>query len=238
MSTVHGRRVAPHEAEGRVARRIAIGLVVFLLLLGLGALWLYQDVLGPAKTRIAVSTAPPRPEPERRKAAREVLQRLQQQVEQSQQQPAAPPAPAPTDTSQATLPPKDPAQFAVTLSEKDANELVTSLPDVHQALEQANVSDLQLRFEPDRLIAAARVPVVNGMKARITATGNIFAQEGVLGYEAESVKIGSFPAPNAVRDELNKQLGKSIKEMTKHFKGRIETVQLRDQALEVRGTLP
>ena len=218
-----------------MARRIAMGLIVILVLLGAGALWLYQDVLAPAGQGGNIYADSQRPEPERRRAATETLERLQQQVQRPQ--PEAPPTHAPSPSEPGALPPKDPDQFGVTITEKDANELISSLPEVQRALQQANVSDLNVRFEPDRLVAEARVPVVGGMKARVAATGRVFAQEGDLGYETESVRVGSFPAPKAVREELDRQLGASIKQLNERFRGRIDTVQVREDALEVRGEL-
>lgn len=218
-----------------MARRIAIGLIVFLVLLGAGALWLYQDVLEPAKPAGSVYADSQRPEPERRRSAEQALERLQQQVHRPRHLVAT--TTAPEETPPESSPAKDPDQFGVILSEKDANELVSSLPEVQRALDQANVSDLRVHFEPDHLVAEGRVPVVGGMKARITATGKILAQDGDLLYTTESVRIGSFPAPKAVREELDRQLGTSVKQLNERFHGRIDTVQLRDQVLEVRGRL-
>jgi len=218
-----------------VVRRIAIGLIVFLLLLGVGALWLYQDVLGPAKAGGNVYADSRRPEPERRRSAEQALERIQEQVQRPSRD-AAPPA-VTSGNPQETLPAKAPDQFGVTISEKDANDLVSSLPEVQRALEQANVSDLRIRFEPGHLVAEGRVPVVGGMKARITATGKISARDGDLLYQTESVRIGSFPAPKTVRAELDRQLGTSVSQLNERFHGSIDIVQLRDQALEVRGKL-
>lgn len=217
-----------------MARRIAIGLMVLLVLLGAGALWLYQDVLAPSPASERVYADTPQSEPERRRSAEQALERLQEQVHR----PAAPAVPADQEApGSASLPPKDPDQFGVTITEKDANDLVASLPEVQQALKQANVSDLRLRFEPDRLVAEARVPVVGGMKARVTATGRVYAEDGDLAYETEAVRIGSIPAPKALREELDRQLGASIKQLNQRFRGRIDTVQVREDALEVRGKL-
>lgn len=232
-------RVARSRPESRiggsVARRIAIGLIVVLVLLGAGALWLYQDVLAPVPSSGRVYADSSRPEPERRRNAEQALERLKEQVEHpAAQSPATSPS---ISNGQTTLPPKDPDQFGVTISEKDANDLVASLPEVQQALRQANVSDLNLRFEPDRLVAEARVPVVGGMKARLTATGRIYAENGDLAYETEAVRIGSIPAPKAIRDELDRQLGVSVKQLNQRFKGQIDAVQIREDALEVRGKL-
>jgi hypothetical protein len=209
--------------------------MVLLVLLGAGALWLYQDVLAPSPASERVYADTSQTEPERRRSAKQALERLQEQV----RQPAAPAAPADQAApgSPSSLPPKDPDQFGVTITEKDANDLVASLPEVQQALEQANVSELHLRFEPDRLVAEARVPVVGGMKARVTATGRVYAEDGDLGYETQSVRIGSIPAPKALREELDRQLGASIRQLNQRFHGRIDTVQVREDALEVRGKL-
>jgi hypothetical protein len=205
-------------------------------LLGAGGLWLYQDVLGPAKPGANVYADSQRPEPERRRSGERALERLQQQVQRPRQD-DAPVRRGPADAPTETLPAKDPDQFGVTISEKDANDLLGSLPEVQRALEQANVSDLNIHFEPGHLVAEGRVPVVGGMKARITATGTISARDGDLVYATEDVRIGSFPAPKAVRQELDRQLGASVKRLNERFHGRIDSVQLRDQELEVRGKL-
>lgn len=218
-----------------MARRIGIAFLIFLAVVIAGGLWVFHDVLGPARAPDRVDADSARPLPERQRAAEQTLERLKNQVQipisasGTAEGSATPTAPASQDSGR--------RQFQVTLSQQEANNLVQSLPEVRKALGEADVSDLQLRFQPDRLVAEARVPAVAGMKARLTATGRIFAKDGDLAYETESVHIGSFPAPDAARDEIDKQLSKSVKQLNKQFRGDIQQVLLREGGLEVRGSL-
>lgn len=220
-----------------MARRIGIAFLIFLVIVGAAGLWVYHDVLGPARAPDRVDADSARPLPERQRAAEQTLERLKNQVRAAAPAPPTP-EPSPSESVPQDAPPSPaPKQFDVTISEQEANDLVQGLPEVRKALEKAKVEDLQVRFEPGRLVAEARVPAVAGMKARLTAAGRVVARDGDLAYETESVRIGSFPAPEAVRDEIDRQLSASVRRLNRQFRGDIQEVQLREGALEVRGTL-
>ncbi|MCC2668610.1 MAG: hypothetical protein K0Q72_1081 [Armatimonadetes bacterium] len=214
-----------------MARRIGIAFLV-LGLLGVLALWVYLDVLSPARRSNRVDAAPARPLPERERAAAQTLERLKVQAQAPAPPPSSPGSPAAAPSAPQA---RDPNQFGLTITEREANELIQSLPDIRNELLKAKVEDLEVRFEPDRLVAEARVPAVAGMKARVTAAGRLFAQNGRLGYETESVRIGSFPAPDAVRDELDKQLTASVEQLNKKLRGQIQEVVIGNRELRVRG---
>jgi hypothetical protein len=127
-------------------------------------------------------------------------------------------------------------EFVVKVTEQEANELVRTKPEIRQALEQAKVSDVRLRFEPDQLVAEARVPVWGKLKARVSAAGRVWAQDGELAFETRSVRAGSIPAPNTLREELDKQIGAALTRLNREHRGRFEDVQIRDGVLEIRGT--
>ncbi|MGV3720209.1 MAG: hypothetical protein ACO1SX_04795, partial [Actinomycetota bacterium] len=207
--------------RGRVFKRIVIGFLVLLALLLGGSLWLYQDVLGPGQSPedwVQAESATPEP-------AADAL-------------PAPPPAPpeyAPAPSAE-TPPASDANEFVVKVTEKEANELVRTKPEIRQALEQAKVSDLRLRFEPDQLVAEARVPVWGKLKARVSAAGRVWSEDGKLAFETRTVRAGSIPAPNAFREELDEQIGAPLTRLNREHRGRFEDVQIRDGELEIRGT--
>jgi hypothetical protein len=161
---------------------------------------------------------PPPSEPER--SARRTAKRLAVEIK------GAPKAGAPQDDG----------RFEVTITDGELNEMVTSLPEVRMALEKQHINAPEIRFEPDRLVANARVPVYGGVEARVSLAGRVRAQDGKLVYETESVSIGSFPAPGPVRDELDKQIKKAVEGLDKSLKGRVEEVTLSEGSLLVRGT--
>lgn len=210
--------------RGRVFKRVAIGFLVILALLLGGSAWLYQDVLGPGpapeESIHAESGVPADPAPTR---------------EAPPVAPQTPPEPAPEPPMDAT-PLLESNEFAVKVTEQAANELVRTNPEIRQALEQAKVSDLHLRFEPDQLVAEARVPVWGKFKARVSAAGRVWAQDGELAFETRTVRAGSIPAPKALREELDEQIGAALTRLNREHHGRIEEVQIRDGVLEIRGT--
>lgn len=204
-------------------RKVALTLLVLLgLLLGAG-LWIYHDVLGPGPGR----------EPLLAESAR---------VEEPQQ-PVAPaplprregPGPAPRAESPPDVADRD--RIAVTVTETKANELLRTRPEIREALEQANVSNLRIRFEPDRLVAEGRVPVWADLKARVHATGRVWVEQGRLAYEIVSLRVGRFPAPRAAREELDRQIAAAISDLEDRFRGQVETIDIRKGEIRIEGTL-
>lgn len=202
-------------------KRFAIGCLVILALLLGGSAWLCQDVLGPGPA----PEAPVHAEPDTPATTLDPPAPVQQGPPETASAPPATATPLPTSD-----------EFVVKVTESEANELLRTKPEIRTALEQAKVSDLRLRFEPDQLVADARVPVWGKLKARISAAGRVWAQGGNLAFEMRSVRAGSLPAPGAVRDELNEQIGAALTRLNRERQGRFDDVQIRDGVLEIRGT--
>jgi hypothetical protein len=126
-------------------------------------------------------------------------------------------------------------QFRVRLTEAEANDLIHSQPEVRKTLADYNISDLRVQFEPGRLIAGARVPLFGNVQARVTVRGRLWAEQGRLMYETESVSAGSFPAPGPLRDELDRQLKAVIQQLDRSLEGDVTGVNVTHDALEVEG---
>jgi hypothetical protein len=127
-------------------------------------------------------------------------------------------------------------QFVVRVTEREANDFLRSKPEIREALAQAKVSDLRIRFERGQLVADARVPVWGRFKARVSAAGRVWAQDGNLAFETRSVRAGSLPAPGAVREELDAQISAALTRLNRERPGRFAEVQVREGVMEIRGT--
>jgi len=199
-------------------KRIAIGFAIVLVLLLAGAIWLYVDVMGPGSDPEAEPTAA---------------------VTAPTAAPGQPVAKVPTASPEPPVAPVavpgDPNRFVVTITEAQANEALRTQPEIRDSLAQANVSGVRLRFEPDQLVADARVPVWGKFKARISAAGRVSVNQGKLSFEVRSVRTGSLPAPRAVRDELEKHIGAALSRSNREHSGTFEAVEVRDGVMELRG---
>lgn len=126
-------------------------------------------------------------------------------------------------------------RFEVRLTEEEATEMIRSLPDVRESLEREHIEAARIRFQDDRLIASARVPVYGSVQARVSLTGRVGPRDGRLDYSTESVRIGSIPAPGEVREALDKQIRAGIEKFNGDFKGRVQEVTARGGTLTVVG---
>ena len=125
-----------------------------------------------------------------------------------------------------------PVEFRVT--QKEVNDLLIGLPEVRKTLSQQKIAAPELTFQPDRIVASARVPVYHGVQASVSAVGKVWAEDGHLAYRTEGVYLGDLPAPRRVRRELDRALRGSIQELNRKLGARIETVQVTDGELVVR----
>ncbi len=136
----------------------------------------------------------------------------------------------------ADLPRAEPEAFQVSITEEEANQLLRSLPEVRKSLAQSEVGSLRMEFQPERFVVRARVPLWGETQARASATLRAWAENGGIAYETESVRIGDFPAPERLRKELDTQLAAQFRLLEKRFKGHIESLEITEDNLTIRGT--
>lgn len=121
----------------------------------------------------------------------------------------------------------------VRIPEQEANRLITSAPQVQQALEQNNLHSLQVRFAPGRIIATARRPMWFGLDARLTATGTVRATGDGMEVDVTDVSMGNWPAPGGLQQDLESELQTAVDQLNSRLGGRvrIEQVRITDHAL-------
>lgn len=195
-------------------------LLLFVLAVVVGVV--YFNVTGalPGAKGTARGAPPAPPTPAERKQAQQTVERLAQEFRD----------PPPAARSNAS------GRFEVSLTEAEANQILTALPKVREALQQSQVSELQLEFAPELITVHARVPVWEEVLARVSASVRVWAENGKLAYETEAVRLGDFPAPERVRKELDKQLASQFQLLQKRFPGRVDAVKIEKDRLEVSGT--
>lgn len=208
-----------------VCRRIflnCLGCSVLLLVLlatGLGIVYFNVTRPLPGVSRTANRTPNTPPTPAERKQAEETVSRIAREFREPPQ----------TERREAD-------RFEVRISEAEANQILTSLPKVREALAKSRVSGLKLKFEPDVITVHARVPVWEEVLARVSASVRVWAENGKLAYETEAVRIGDFPAPQRIRQDLDKQLASQFQLLQRRFPGRVDEVKIESDRLEVSGT--
>jgi hypothetical protein len=207
-----------------VCRRIVLTVLsLFALLLLAGAAlvaYVYIDAYraGPERRPDGAAGAPA-PPPPGATGPEQTLERLERDFRGT---PIGPGASAPN-------------RFEVRITEQEANDLIHSLPEVRKALADFEIDDLRVYFEPGHLTATGRLPLVGGLRARLTLTGRIRAENGNLAYETVKVTAGGFPAPRQVRTELDKQLRQWIAELNRTFEGNVTEANVAEGVLVVRG---
>ena len=128
-----------------------------------------------------------------------------------------------------------PAPVELRVTEAEVNELVRSLPEVRSSLQKLQVSDARIDFKPGRLTAAGRVRVVGEVRARVAATGRVWLDNGELAYKTEEVRLGDFPAPARLGEELDKQLRRVVVQLNEPLRGRLREVSVTEDELVLRG---
>jgi hypothetical protein len=201
-----------------VCRRIAIFFLILtaLALVGLG--YLYYDITRP-DPRIAAEPAPEQSLTETAQPLPDDGPKLKEQVQEIHE----------ASKRGEHLP------FEIQVTDRQLNDLVTSTPQVRQMLENHQVRSFRLRFVPGRLVMSARVPVAGNVAARLSAEGEIRAENGDLAYRTLGVYLGSIPAPREMAEELDRQTGAAVEQLNHRFEGQVEAVTITGGLLVVRG---
>ncbi len=151
----------------------------------------------------------------------------------SEQPPTEPPAEGARSPGSPPAALRRSEMIQVRIPEQEANRLITSAPQVQQALEQNNLHSLQVRFAPGRIIATARRPMWFGLDARVNATGTLRATEGGVEVDVTDVNVGNWPAPGGLQQELETQLQAAVDQLNARLgdQVRVEQIRITDQAL-------
>ena len=196
-----------------MCRRAGLGCLIVLLLLAGGAGWLYYD-LQKADPALVAAAAPPAATDTQ--AAKTTVQQIEKQFKR--------PAPAT---------PSDPSTFQVTLTEQEANQLLRAHPDVRPQLDSKGIEGARLEFKPDLITVTARVPI-GPVKARISVSGKLTAEDGMLRYRTTEAKVGSLKAPNAARADVDSALSDAFEKLN-DSQARIEEVEVSQGKMVLRG---
>ena len=195
-------------------RRAGLGcLIVFLLIAG-GAAWLFYD-LQQVDPALVVAAAPPTPTDTQ--AAQNTSAQIEAQFKH----------PAPST-------PSDPSTFEVTLTEQEANQLLRAHPEVRPQLDSKGVEGARVEFKPNLTTVTARIPL-GPIKARVSVSGSLTAEDGMLRFKTTDAKIGSLNAPDAARADLDSALSDAFEKLNRDGQARIEQVEVSQGKLVLRG---
>jgi hypothetical protein len=195
-------------------RRAGFGCLIAFLLIAGGAGWFFYD-LQKADPALVAAAKPPTANDTQ--AAQTTVTQIEKQFKN----------PAPST-------PKDPSTFEVTLTEQEANQLLRAHPDVRPQLDSKGIEGAQLEFKADQITVTARVPL-GPVKARITISGTLTAEDGMLRYRTIDAKVGALKAPDAARADLDSTLSDAFDKLNRDGQARIEQVEVNQGKLVLRG---
>lgn len=112
----------------------------------------------------------------------------------------------------------------------DINELLTSRPEAQQALEDAGVERLRIAIRDKKIVTTATVRKA-GIAVGLAAEGQLLAQDGMLLYVSDQIRVGRVPAPAALRDSLDLHIQDAFRRFEQRAGGRIERVTVADDRI-------
>ncbi|MFN3649611.1 MAG: hypothetical protein ACK47B_08515 [Armatimonadota bacterium] len=205
-------------------RVLGCGVVLLLLLVAAVGLVYYDltrsEAPGPGEVDPRVTADAPAERVETRQSAREISRRISREVNEALHPQRGDP---------------DPGRLSLRITEQEANTLLLGTPEVQQTLAQQKIEDARIRMEPGQLRITGRVPVFGGFETRFSIVGNLRAENGELRHELRDVSIGSFPAPQRLTAELEKQLGLSLEQLNANLPFEVEQVQITEEAILLEG---
>jgi hypothetical protein len=190
-----------------------------LVLLG-AALFVWWDLTRSEPRLPPAATAPPSPTDER--DAEAAIKRIERQIQ------------PPRTNSPARARKEQKSSQEVRLSEREVNQMIRGLPEVRDSLKKARVSGTYVDFNPDEVVVGARVPLPGGASGRVTASGRIAVEDGRLVFHTTDLRLGSLPAPAALKKLLGQQIDAGMKELNESIEGRLKDVQVTGQELVVK----
>lgn len=120
--------------------------------------------------------------------------------------------------------------FTLDISQEQLNTL---LQDNIRA-ENAPVKDLRAGISQDGLAVQGEIKY-EGFNAVVTMNGNIVVESGKLKYGIDSLQIGGLPAPKSLRRKAEDQMTERVNKYLARTPGTIESVDVQDGKLVIRG---
>jgi hypothetical protein len=123
------------------------------------------------------------------------------------------------------------APFELRISEEQLNALLA------QGVEKGgkfDVQNLAARLEPD-LLTLQGTANYHGAPVTLTITGNLALVNSRIQFEAKSLWLGGFPAPEKWRDQASEFVSRQINNAIAKDAGRLDEVKIQSGELIVRG---
>ena len=121
-------------------------------------------------------------------------------------------------------------RFVITADENQLNTLLQDRLDTSKF----PVRDLRVGLAPQTLSLQGNV-TYNGFEATGTLSGNISAQNGVLNYTANELKVQGFSVPK-LQNNAEKEINKALEKWSGELPGRIDRVTIEDRKMTIEGT--
>lgn len=187
-----------------------LGCLAGLLLCGVAAFALWRILMPPIAPVVPFSQLSPQ-EQSRRKAD---VQRLGQQLRDIK----------------GSAQRKEHKPFTIVVTQEELNTLV------QQGLEKQNapLHDVSIRLDPDLLTLQGRVEI-KGIEAPAIMEGNVSAQDNKLAFQAKSLKLRGFNAPEKYRAQAEKIVTDKLNDVIKEAPGRLNTVRVEAGQLKIEG---
>ena len=115
-----------------------------------------------------------------------------------------------------------------------ADQLNTLLQDRLQT-EKFPIQNLRAGIAPDQLLVRGDIDY-KGFQGVATLGGTLAAQDGKLVYNVQSLQVGGLPLPGKWRDKVEAQITEKLNETLLKTPGRIDSVQLEQDKMTIKGT--
>ncbi len=186
-------------------------LLGLLLVVGIGAYQFYRTVTPPSISQsVPFAQLSPQEQTQRRQDATKLTEQIQTVVRDAKS--------------------GSKKKFTVTATEDQLNTLLQDRLDTSKF----PVRDLRVGLAPQSLSLQGRMNY-QGYDATGTISGNITAKNGVLNYQAESLKVQGFSV-GAMRDKAETEINNVLKKWSGELPGRIDRVTIEDRKMTLEGT--
>ncbi len=192
-------------------RRFSFVPLVLLVVLGVGAYFIYQKVAPPR-----VSTAVPFAQlaPQEKAQRRADAQKLTDQVEQVARESKS----------------GEKKTFHIEATEEQLNTLLQDRLDTSKF----PVRDINIGLSPGEMALQGRVNY-KGFDATATLTGDVSVKNGQLDFQAGELKVQGFSV-GSLKKKAQKEVTRALNKWSEKLPGKIETVTIDDQKLTIEGT--
>jgi hypothetical protein len=109
------------------------------------------------------------------------------------------------------------------LSAEEINALLATQPEVRGVLDDARISEPEVRLQHGRVITSATV-IAGGTPVRLTAEGTLAARGGMLIYASDTVRVAGVPAPARVRAAVETRIAEAFHRVEQQAHARVDRV--------------